>query len=500
MHIPEGFWKNGLGDIEVIFHEGVLHAFYLCLGSHDGVGHLTSKDGLVWQEQACVLYPGGPGEFDGDQIWTMGVFQLRGRFFMLYTGLALQERGKIQRVGLAVSDDLYHWEKYAGNPVLEADPRYYEATADAENRIDWRDPFVFQENGLLHGVICARVNRGPFLRRGAAGYFTSRDGYQWDTHDALCHPGHCFDFETPALTKIHDRYYLTGIAGRNVEGQPVEPSIFRVSDAVTGPYRQVGHELLLPGDNQVFKPCQWRGQTYYFHHLRGTADWETGAGHPITALPPPKLADTDDQGGLVLRPFRDWAPVSIGELRKVNPGSQTTAGRVAAGRWTENEGVLYSSGVEGFEAFAIAAENSDFILEAAMKNPGRGSFGIFARSTFEAGEGTFVSLDSSIRRARLATLRVTRKTPSAGVTYAWRGRRIVQEWIDPSLWGEDLTLRVVLYGPYVEVSLNDRVLLSAICGSRAGSSLGFFAENAPLGLVAWSLQPLTPRGSALSSV
>ncbi len=45
---------------------------------------------------------------------------------MLYTGINRGERGLIQRIGLATSDDLIHWTKHPANPVLEADERWYE--------------------------------------------------------------------------------------------------------------------------------------------------------------------------------------------------------------------------------------------------------------------------------------------------------------------------------------------------------------------------------------
>ena len=39
---------------------------------------------------------------------------------------AAATKGLIQRIGLAVSDDLINWVKHPGNPVLEADPRWYD--------------------------------------------------------------------------------------------------------------------------------------------------------------------------------------------------------------------------------------------------------------------------------------------------------------------------------------------------------------------------------------
>jgi beta-fructofuranosidase len=57
-------------------------------------------------------------------IWTGNVINHRGRWHMLDTGISTAERGLVQRIGLAVSDDLLQWVKHPANPVLLADPRW----------------------------------------------------------------------------------------------------------------------------------------------------------------------------------------------------------------------------------------------------------------------------------------------------------------------------------------------------------------------------------------
>lgn len=498
MHIPEGFWKDGLGDIDVISHDGVLHAFHLCIPSHDRVGHLTSRDGLVWEEQAGAIITGNPSDFDDDQIWTMGVFKHEDRFFMLYTGVTVRERGKVQRVGLAVSADLMTWQKHEGNPLICADPEFYEAATDAQHRVDWRDPFVISEGGLLHGVICARVNQGPGNRRGAAGYFVSRNGFEWTVQPALCVPGNCYDFETPALAKVNGRFYLTGICGQNAEGQPTASSIFRVADRVEGPYRRVGCEALLPGHNQVFKPCGWQGRTLYFHNLRGTADWPGGGGATVTALAPPKVADTDVEGGLVLRPFRGWSALAHGPSKVLSGQELCEAGVAAAGQWSATPDGLSSSGQSGYEAFLLHGEFSLVAVEAEVRFAGEGEFGLVARSDAGADEATFVCLNPILRRVQLCTVETQYKTPCAGVTYRWRGRRVVQEWICPWTWSHALTLRAVFYGPYCEVSVDDRVVISAISQARMSGQLGFYTEDTRIDIRSCSIEELMPSPSILA--
>lgn len=56
---------------------------------------------------------------------------------MLYTGVNRAERGSIQRIGLAVFDDLVHWSKHAANPLLEADrggTKYWSKGAGTSSR------------------------------------------------------------------------------------------------------------------------------------------------------------------------------------------------------------------------------------------------------------------------------------------------------------------------------------------------------------------------------
>lgn len=492
MHIPGGFWKDGLGDIDVIAHDGILHAFYLCIPSHDRVGHLTSRDGILWEEQPFAIHTGNPGDFDDDQIWTMGVFHWVDRFFMLYTGLAIRDRGKIQRVGVATSTDLISWEKYSGNPVVTADPRYYEARSDERHRVDWRDPYVFSENGILHGVISARSNKGPENRRGAAGYFTSEDGFHWKVQPPLCVPGNCYDFETPALSRINGKFYLTGICGKNAEGQGMVPSIVRVADKIDGPYRRVGHDALLPEHNQVFKPCSWQGRVLYFHNLRGVADWPGGGNNPVTCLAPPKVAEATEDGELILRPFRDWTSVQTGEPLLVRAGEFRGNGDCVIGDWQDCGDGLENHNQAGYEAFLLRGQFSHGILEAEVDPGTGGSCGFIVRSDCKADDGTFISLTPSSRTVEVFTLQAVYKTPCAGVTYRWRGRRLVQEWTCPDVWKGFLNFRAVFYGPYCEVSINDRVLISSVTLAKPAGRLGFFTEDAALKIRKLAFQPLKP--------
>lgn len=114
MYSGSGFTVSELGDVDVVYVDGIYHLFHLVLPNHDYIAHAVSQDGFVWRRVENALFIGHPGQWDDDMLWTMHVSRnpyQPNEWRMFYTGLSRQESGRIQRVGLARSADLYHWEK-----------------------------------------------------------------------------------------------------------------------------------------------------------------------------------------------------------------------------------------------------------------------------------------------------------------------------------------------------------------------------------------------------
>ncbi|MCF7853413.1 MAG: hypothetical protein K9N51_01345 [Candidatus Pacebacteria bacterium] len=488
MYVPPGFWSNEKGDIDVIVHKGMIHVFYLCVPSHDTVGHIVSSDGLVWKQARRALRTGEPGDFDDDQIWTMGVFEMNGTFFMLYTASCREEAGKVQRVGLAVSDDLYAWTKHAGNPVIEADPRWYHATRDNTKRVDWRDPKVLVEDGVAHGVICARAAAGAsWNRRGCVGYFTSTDGIHWQVKPPLLGPGAFYEMETPAIFKLGSRYFLTGIYGFDHTTDLPVPNVYRVADRLAGPYRRPHNDLLLPAGNMVFKPCQWNQKTLLFHSLRGIGSWPGAEGVPVYSLAPPKVAEATPEGELILRPFRQWDIMRADTWQEFADAASTCD--------------CESASPDSFHWTPLPQPYDHFIFEAELSTTNCPEFGIAFRAEPDGDEGTFVSIVPGRSLVRLYTLKRRFKNPNAGVIYGTRPRHILQENFCNLTPGAPCTCRLVAFGPYVEVSINNQVLISGMTYVHADGRVGPFAEGGRIDSKNMRLLPLKPPPSvALSPI
>ena len=157
MYTGHGFNDWGIGDVDVLKVGDTYHLFHLVLPNHAYIAHATSTDGLNWTRVPNALFVGDPGSWDDDMLWTVHVSpdpRHEGRWRMFYTGLCRKESGRIQRIGLAVSDDLYKWRKVEDGlwPMAVSGPAYESTLDEGRHWVSFRDPFyrrVGDEGWLL---------------------------------------------------------------------------------------------------------------------------------------------------------------------------------------------------------------------------------------------------------------------------------------------------------------------------------------------------------------
>jgi beta-1,2-mannobiose phosphorylase / 1,2-beta-oligomannan phosphorylase len=92
--------------------------WYLMYERRDlGIWLATSSDLRTWRhvQDDPVMAP-GPAEFERDLIALNQVLKYQGRYYAYYHGSKAGSR--LWAPGVAVSDDLIHWKKYAGNPLI----------------------------------------------------------------------------------------------------------------------------------------------------------------------------------------------------------------------------------------------------------------------------------------------------------------------------------------------------------------------------------------------
>ena len=85
-------------------------------------GLASSEDGLVWnrEKDESILSIYGPGvvkEWEKDSIYQPWLVEHEGIYYNFYN--AKQMPQWIEQLGVATSKDLYHWERYRNNPILQ---------------------------------------------------------------------------------------------------------------------------------------------------------------------------------------------------------------------------------------------------------------------------------------------------------------------------------------------------------------------------------------------
>jgi beta-fructofuranosidase len=255
-------WDHWLVDTGTAYH-----LFYLqaprSLGDPElrhlnaTTGHAVSHDLVSWRVLPDALGPGAPGSWDDATTWTGSIVGHEGRWYCFYTGSNRAERSLIQRIGLATSDDLVTWVRHGDDPVMVADPRWYEQLdLAAWHDQAFRDPWVFRDpdGHGWHALITARTadQDVPSDARGVIGHAWSADLVHWEVRAPLSAPGEFGHLEVPQTTWVEGRAVLVFCAlpsavsaGRTRRlGRPSPGTYACAADSLLGPFHVADARLV----------------------------------------------------------------------------------------------------------------------------------------------------------------------------------------------------------------------------------------------------------------
>ena len=110
---------------------------------------------------------------------------------MFYTGTTDVGGELVQTTCLATSSDLITWTRDPANPLLRADPRWYEVLGESWPGEHWRDPWVYPDpaGDGWHMLVTARARTGPDDDRGVVGAAWSPDLRHWTARPPRSAPG-----------------------------------------------------------------------------------------------------------------------------------------------------------------------------------------------------------------------------------------------------------------------------------------------------------------------
>ncbi len=173
-----------MNKISILIIVGTVSLFFLT-----GVIYAEGEKYPTLSEDTVVIL-GDSGKWDYNKAHTLSVVEANngGYKYWGYYGLSYYDTNPaFRKAGLARSNDLVHWDKYEGNPIIKSDCRWpnvilhhsvyymFYAEYDADN--DSRIVMVTSKDGINFGnkvVVVERElfkqNQNPFI------FFNKRDG------------------------------------------------------------------------------------------------------------------------------------------------------------------------------------------------------------------------------------------------------------------------------------------------------------------------------------
>ncbi len=471
MYSGSGFSDWEIGDITVIIHEGIYHLFHLIIPNHDYIAHATSKDGISWKRVNNALFVGDPGEWDDDMLWTMDVCRVATgaggeRFEMYYTGLQRRDRGVISRIGLAESGDLITWKKNRKN-IYPIAPKgiYYEAPgANPRKWLSFRDPFRYEYNGEVYLLVCARAITGPVSRRGCVGIVKITNDVV-ELMPPLLYPMVYDDIECPCVFELNGSHYLLGSIREDIKVRYwFAPDFF-------GEYHSFHADVLLPQGNYAARIVQDDQHllVYNFFYAYGKID-------ALRVLPPPKELDTDSNGRLVIKSYYRWEQMAIKTLLQHEVGepghllsNPTASSTIEPDKWT-------CGSRSGYEVFCFQKPSPGFIWEGLLTVEGMGKFGLVCDIDQDA-NGYYISFDVINGLVQIR---------SWGFNPANNRQNFIFTDIQSGIFSlkkkSSFRFKLIRYGNYIELSIDDEVKLTLMDYAYSGSGLGLYSASSIISL------------------
>jgi beta-fructofuranosidase len=466
MYTGHGFRNFEIGDVDVIVHDGVYHLFHLTLPNQVYIAHAVSEDGLSWHRVKNALFISDPLFWDDDMLWTMHISPdpyHPGWWRMFYTGLCMRERGRVQRVGMARSNDLYTWEKDTSDayPLEIAGDGYETSLDEGRHWVSFRDPFFFSNDDQHYLLAAGRVDRGPIIRRGCVALAEEVAENRFEFREPLYHPMRYDDVEVPNLVVLEDRYYLIGSIREDIKVH------YWYADTFKGPYRNFYDNVLLPQGNYAARVSTEEDRCLVWNFFfRGL----TTKGEHLMA--PPKELVVKENGELGLKSFAGFDDLVIAEKGAAALGPLAPLFDNPHGRGKVEAASCWFACDSGFEAFLLNEEVSNFILTGELTLEGNGKAGMVLRVD-EKGDGYYLSLDVF---KGLAQIRAWGHRDGGDIESAYFYEQLQAAHYVPH--DGPLPFRLLAYQQYLEFSLDGFVLLTLADDRFEQGRVGFYVESA----------------------
>lgn len=344
-----------------------------------GYGHAVSEDLVLWTEQEDILkIEDSHNPLDQEFRYTGCTIENEGTYYTYYT----MRKGQGQRIGVAVSKDLYEWEEYEGNPVLIPDEEWFItfANENVSNHRDWggivdcRDMLVIKDEAGdgFWGYFVASADTGMTSPTSVVGVAWSEDLFHWEQKGIAYAPKSVAMPEMVDVFRIEDKWYMTLTTAKNngcISGfsDPyiTRAQIYAVADSPQGPFVENPEDNVMMG-GQLSSGCSSR--SIVFKGKRRVLYTDNNNGESVVSLP--KDIYVNEEGHLRLHYAADLLEnIRTGRLKDsiaVQPNT-SFAWNTSGGTWKKNgDEFTCSTDQNSWQPFLMKGIANNMELEFVM--------------------------------------------------------------------------------------------------------------------------------------
>lgn len=355
-----------------------------------GFGHAVSSDLLHWNEKSEVLSLYGKElPYEADFRYSGCTVEYKGKYYMFYT----MRKWAGERIGVAMSDDLYTWTEYEGNPVIVPDARWFityehdsaSPNIDRWDRVDCRDMIVVKDNksdGFYGYFVSSSDILGFTSPTSVIGVAYSTDLLHWEQHGIAYLPTGVSVPEMIDVFEYDDTWYMTLTTAKDngnllafSDPYITRGTIYATSQSPEGPFVEDYKDNVLLG-GQINSGYSMRTIDYQNKKRLMYVDVNNG----ISVLSLPKTIGKNSEGRL--RAF--YAADLLTSLRKseITPQihslpSNSFGWPTYGGRWTtQNDVFQCETDPNSWQAVLFEGGLNNIEMSFMIKNWDCNSFGI----------------------------------------------------------------------------------------------------------------------------
>lgn len=196
----------------------------------------------------------------------------------------------------------------------------------------------------------------------------------------------------------------------------------------------------------------------------------------LRVLPPPKQLDTDEKGRLLLKSFYKWETMVTKTILQSDVPKLTSlyANPTAAYRIEEDKWVCSSR--SGYEIFSFQKPSGSFIWEGKINIEGMGKMGLVTDMD-EYGNGYYIIFDMSHGLVHIRAW---------GYNAANARQNFIFNEIQSNLFTKkdysSFYFKLIRFGSYIELSIDDEVKLTLIDYTYCGNNIGLYSASSVISL------------------